>query len=51
MRIIIEKIKHWLRPGKSCRHFFPVCEYYDFCKLEFMPGREENQDGKTRIDK
>ena len=50
MRIIIEKIKHWLRPGKQCRQFCPTCEYYDLCKAEFAV-REENKDGKTRIDK
>lgn len=50
MKIFLEKIKHWLKPGKQCRQFCPTCEYYDLCKAE-LTAREETEDGKARLNK
>lgn len=37
---ILERLS-WMFKVKDCRHVCLLCEYYDMCRADGMPGKEE----------
>lgn len=43
---MFEKLKWWLKRGKKCKGFCPLCEFYDNCK-DWEVTRDGGKKGKS----